>query len=156
MLVRDLMATDVVSVDREATLAEAARAMLEADAGSTIVTNDGTPTGIVTKTDALLAGSAAERTFDEIEVAEVMSSPLETVQPDATVRAAVDRMTAAGVTKLPVLEGLSLKGIVTMTDVVTSYPDIIREVHELEGRREEWESEFLDEGTDPSQRRRED
>jgi CBS domain-containing protein len=83
-----------------------------------------------------------------------MSSPLETVQPDATVRAAVDRMTAAGVTKLPVLEGLSLEGIVTMTDVVTSYHDIVREVHELEARREEWESESLedDDGSNPPRR----
>lgn len=145
MLVRDLMATDVVTVDREATLAEAARTMLQAGAGSIIVTTDGNPTGIVTKTDALAAGSAGGRSFDEIGVAEVMSSPLETIQPDATVRAAVDRMTAAGVTKLPVVDGLSLDGIITMTDVVTRYHDIVREAHDLEARREDWESEFVDE-----------
>lgn len=137
------MVTDVISVDVEATLAEAAREMLDVDAGSTIVTNAGTPAGIVTETDALAAGCVSERTFDEISVAEVQSSPLETIQPDATVRAAVDRMTAASVTKLPVVEGLSLEGIITMTDVVMSYHDIVREAHELEARREDWESERL-------------
>lgn len=145
MLVRDLMTTDVVTVDADASLAEAARSMLSAGVGSVIVTRDGTPTGIVTESDALAAGAVADVPFEGIDLAEVMSEPLVTIEPDITVRAAVERMDAEDVKKLTVLDGMTLLGILTMTDVVQSYHDIVREAHQLDDRREGWESKRLTE-----------
>jgi CBS domain-containing protein len=156
MLVQDLMIRDVVTVDRAASLADAARTMLEAGTGSVLVTADSNPTGIVTETDALAAGCAASVPFEDIPVAEVMSQPLESIQPDATVRAAVDRMTEADVKKLPVMDGMELQGIVTMSDVVGSYHEIVREAHELDEQREGWESERLTSGDIAELTRREE
>jgi len=137
MFVRDLMSTDLVVVDVETSLAEAARTMVSAGVGSALVTRDGTPTGIVTETDALAAGASADEPFEDIPLEAAMSSPLETVQPDVTVRAAVQRMEDVGVKKLPVADGVDFLGIVTMTDVVLGYHDILREAHDLEARRED-------------------
>ena len=145
MLVRDLMTEDVVTAEADSSLEDAARAMLTAGVGSVIVTRDGTPTGILTESDALAAGCAAGVPFEEIPLAEAMSGPLETIQPDVTVRAAVERMEAEDIKKLPVLDGMDLLGILTMTDVVQSYHDIVREAHRLDERREGWESKHLTE-----------
>jgi CBS domain-containing protein len=146
MLVRDLMATDVVSVDRDASLETAARAMLSAGVGSVLVTVDGTPAGIVTETDALAAGSETGDSFADIDVAAAASAPLVTVQPSITVRAAVERMREADVKKLPVVDGMDLRGIVTLSDIALHVPDLLREAQELEAQREGWESDRLYDG----------
>lgn len=137
MFVRELMSTDLIIVDVETSLAEAARTMLSAGVGSALVAREGTPTGIVTETDALEAGASADEPFDEIPLETAMSSPVETIQPDVTVRAAVQRMDEEGVKKLPVVDGMEFLGIVTMTDIVLGYHDILREAHDLEARRED-------------------
>ena len=137
MFVRDLMSTDLVVVDVDSSLADAARTMVSAGVGSALVARDGTPTGIVTETDALAAGASADEPFEDIPLEAAMSSPLETVQPDVTACAAVQRMEEAGVKKLPVIDGMDFLGIVTMSDIVMSYHDILREAHDLEARRED-------------------
>ena len=48
--------------------------------------------------------------------------------------------------KLPVLDGMTLEGIVTVSDVVGNYHEIVREAHHLEERREGWESDRLTSG----------
>lgn len=144
MLVADIMRTEIVTCDVDASLRGAGRRMLDEGVGSVIVTRDGTPLGIVTETDALQAGVATDRPFGDIALGEVASHPLLTTTPDATVRKAVERMREEGVKKLPVMEDMELRGIVTRSDVTAHYGDFIREVHELEGMRERWEARRTD------------
>lgn len=139
MLVRDVMIEDVVSIPVDASLKAAVKRMLDAGTGSVIVTEDGTPAGIVTETDAMIAGSVTDLPFAEIAVRRVASAPLKTVGPEATLRTAVERMRENDVKKLPVVAGLELVGIVTMTDVVDNYAAIVREAHEQDRQREGWE-----------------
>ncbi len=127
------MVTAIVTVDRDVSLVTAATAMLSAGVGSVIITVDGTPAGIVTETDALAAGCEVDcHTFAAIDVATVASAPLVTVQPSASVRTAVKRMRDEKVKKLPVLDGMALQGIVTLSDVAWHVPDLLREVQDLE------------------------
>jgi CBS-domain-containing membrane protein len=65
-------------------------------------------------------------------------------------------MTEADVKKLPVMDGMELQGIVTMSDVVGSYHEIVREAHELDAQREGWESERLTSGDIAELTRREE
>ena len=143
MLVRDVMTTDLVTVPLEASLDVAVRRMLEARVGSVIVVADGTPTGILTETDSLTAGLVTDRPFSDLPVRRVASDSLETIQPDKTLREAVRRMEAEGVKKFPVVEGMDLVGIVTMSDVVRNYDGIVKEAHALEEQREGWEGNRL-------------
>lgn len=138
MLVSDVMETDLVVCDAEGTLRDAVGRMLEAHVGSVIVLAEGTPTGIVTETDALKAGYAAEQPLGEIPIQAVASDSLVTVEPDRTIRAAIQLMAEEGIKKLPVIEDLDLIGIVTMTDITRHYGDIVREIHEIEQTRETW------------------
>jgi CBS domain-containing protein len=139
MLVRDVMVTEVVSVPAEASLKAAGKRMLARGIGSVVVTRDGAPAGIVTETDALIAGCVTDRAFADVRVDRVASSPLTTIEPGATLRTAIERMREHDISTLPVVDGLDLVGIVTMTDVLDNYADVVREIHEQEDRQADWE-----------------
>lgn len=139
MLVSEVMTEDVVTIEMAHTLGDAVERMLEFGIGSVIVTRDGDPAGIVTETDVLISGHESGEPLDAISIGAAMSHPLVTVAPDATVRAAVDRMREARVKKLPVVDGLDLVGILTQEDVVFAHPDLMKEATHHGERRAEWD-----------------
>jgi CBS domain-containing protein len=96
--------------------------------------------GIVTETDVLLAGASSRRPFHEIPVADVVSHPPITTTGEATIRRATERMTATGIKKLPVVDGLELAGILTVTDVATHYTDLTEEARMVAAQREGWDA----------------
>jgi CBS domain-containing protein len=139
MLVREVMTAHVVRCDVEAPLQVAVGKMLDAGVGSVIATREGHPTGIVTETDVLRMGYTTGRCFENISVAESMSHPLVTVAPDRTVQSAIRTMVEDGIKKLPVVDGIDLVGVLTMTDVVTHEQDLLDEAHRDGARRHDWE-----------------
>lgn len=141
MLVRDVMTPTVVTVPVEDMLVEAVERMLDHRIGSVVVAGEGGPVGIVTEMDVLVAGRETGLPLDEISIAQVMSSPLVTIPPHATIRAAVERMREHEVKKLPVTDDFDVVGILTQQDVVYAHPDLVREAIELEERRRSWEDE---------------
>jgi CBS domain-containing protein len=146
VLVEEVMQTDPVTCPFDASVQTAAVRMLERDVGSVIVRRDGNPYGIVTETDALHAGAATKRPFADIPIRRVVSHPLVTVTGETTVRTAIRRMNDEGIKKLPVVEGVELRGIVTSTDVAAHYNDFVAEAHALDERRNRWEATKQDLG----------
>lgn len=140
MLVKDVMSTDVVTVDRDASLRDAVGQLLEHEVGSVVVVSDeGNPVGIVTETDALRAGYRTGDPFAEIRVMDLAHRPVITTSPSATVQWVARKMADNDIKKVPVMEDLSLVGIVTLTDIVWRLSDIRAEVGELSNAPEEWE-----------------
>ncbi|ELZ56157.1 MULTISPECIES: CBS domain-containing protein [Halorubrum] len=131
MLVEDVMTTELVTCDADATVRDAAERMLRNRVGSVVVTNGGTPAGILTESDVLHAAYATDDPLSTIPVQKAASAPLVTVRPDATLRTATDRMRSEGVKKLVVVDGVTPAGIVTTQDVIDNYAGIRREVHDL-------------------------
>ncbi|WP_415381567.1 CBS domain-containing protein [Halosimplex sp. TS25] len=127
MLVRDLMSTDVVTVGVDATLRDAAGKILAEHVGSVVVVDDGTPTGIVTESDALGAAHDRDQPLGEISVRDLAHPPLVTTGPDRTVQSVARTMADEGVKKVIVTEDLSVVGIVTLTDVVYHLADLRKE-----------------------------
>lgn len=138
MLVEDIMSTEVVTVDHEAPLQTAVVSMLESSVGSVIVERDGTPTGICTQTDALVAAAKTERPLSDISVSSAMTADLVTGTATTTVRKAVRTMNQHGITKLPITADFEVVGVVTMTDVVQHHTQLISEAHRLESDRTRW------------------
>jgi len=137
MLVREVMSRDVVTVDVEASLRDAAAVMLSNDVGSAVVTVDDAPAGIVTEYDMTWAGYRADRPFSEIPVRKVASRPLKTIAPGATLHRAADRMQRQNVKRLVVADGTELEGIVTMTDLVHHHSEFLQAARELDAKRDE-------------------
>ncbi|ELZ23556.1 signal transduction protein with CBS domains [Halosimplex carlsbadense 2-9-1] len=127
MLVRALMTADVVTVDIDASLDDAVGKLLGEGVGSVVVIDGETPMGIVTETDALEAARERGRPLAEIAVSDLAHPPLVTTDPDRTVQRVARTMAEEGVKKVVVTEGLSVLGIVTLTDVVYHVADLRKE-----------------------------
>ncbi len=77
-------------------------------------------------------------------VREAMNGPLQTIGPEATVRAAVDQMRRKAIKKLAVVEGLDLVGIITATDIATKHDALVADALALDRDRTRWEEDKSD------------
>jgi CBS domain-containing protein len=124
MPIEDLARTDVVSASPETSVPELAQQMRDENVGSVVVTNDHTPTGIVTDRD-LTTRVLAEATEPADQTAEdVMTTEPCAAAPDAGFYEAAQLMSEHGVRRLPICdENDELVGIVTADDLTELLAD---------------------------------
>ncbi|MFB6308159.1 MAG: CBS domain-containing protein [Haloarculaceae archaeon] len=140
MFVQDLMTTDVVTVDVDASLQTAVGRLLEHNVGSVVVVDeDEHPLGILTEEDALRGGYQAGDPFEAMTVRDVAHRPLVTTKPTATVPHVANKMANNDVKRVPVMEDLDLVGIITLTDIVWHLSEIRAEASKLQHAREKWD-----------------
>lgn len=144
MLVEDLMTTDIVTCEFDASLQRAVLQLVGENVGSVVVVRDGEPAGIVTETDSLVVAAAAEKPFTEIPVKEVIGRPVITTTREATIRKAVDLMKEHGIKKLLVVDGLDLEGILTVTDIAVNHSEVVKEARQLAEQQDLWERRNVD------------
>ena len=115
--VAEVMTSNPATIDRQGSVADAARLMAEHDAGGVIVVSDGTVQGIVTDRDIALRVVAQDKP-GSTPVADIMSdTALQTVAPDTIIDYAVEVMRARSVRRLPVVEDGRPVGIVSLGDM---------------------------------------
>lgn len=127
MDVSELMTTDVVTVQVDDSMWDAADLMLRHGAGSVVVYDGEAPEGIVTRTDALRAAYLSKSALGDVAVSREMSSPLVTTTATTSVADAVAEMAEHGIKRLPVEEDLDVVGVVTTTDIARAQPEILAE-----------------------------
>jgi len=119
--VRDLMSAPVLTVAPDATIRDAVAKMVQAGVASLLVLEDGDlAAGIVTKRDVVTKIVARGLDIGEVSVGEIASSPVMTIEPDATVEACSSRMAVEGVRRFPVREGAAIIGIVSDSDILAA------------------------------------
>lgn len=122
MLVREMIAIkggDVLQVAADATVTEAVTAMCDRGVGSAVVGGEnGLPAGIVTERDVLRQFARHGAGLGSLKVADIMSSPVRTTGPDATLNDVMKLMTDNRFRHLPVIDGDVLVGILSIGDVV--------------------------------------
>ena len=119
--IHDVMRTDLVTVNPSAMMFETARVMSVARVGSVLVMQGDTLAGIFTERDVLRAFEHSRADLARVSpVSEWMTRDPVTISPDATVGEALDRMLDGGFRHLPVMEGGTLVGVVSMRDLARS------------------------------------
>ncbi|HEU4916501.1 MAG TPA: CBS domain-containing protein [Acidimicrobiia bacterium] len=122
MTVRDLVAGDVIWVAPEATLREAAEVMVSTEVGSVAVEVDGALEGIFTERDLLRA--VAEGADLDIEpISTWMTEYPDSFHPEMDVEEAAEWMLATGFRHLPVVDGGTVVGIISIKDVLWAVTD---------------------------------
>jgi len=121
--VSEIMSKDVVTISAGATMAEAAKVMGEKHIGSLVILERDEPKGIVTERDLLSKVLAKGLDPEKVKVKEVMSSPLVTIRPTATIKEAARTMIERK-GRLVVLRNGKLVGIITAADLIKSLPDV--------------------------------
>jgi CBS domain-containing protein len=116
--VGDVMSRGVISISADDTVASAAKTMSENKVSCIVVLDDGDLVGIVTERDFLKRLGGGGKDFAIRKVAEVMSSPVESVCSSLPVFEASELMGEKGIKRLPVVEEGRLFGMVTQTDLL--------------------------------------
>ena len=114
-IVKDLMTKDVLTIDTNKTVIEAAAVMSQNDVGDVVVMENNLPVGIVTERDFVRRVLAVGKST-KIRVSEVMSTPLKVIDPEAPIKEAARRMVNKGIRRLVVIKDNKLVGIITSTD----------------------------------------
>jgi CBS domain-containing protein len=117
--VREIMSTELVTVEPSATLTATARVMSTGHAGSALVIRDGVLVGIFTERDIMraLGNSSSADLARTSPVSKWMSPDPVTIGSDTTVAEALDQMLFGGFRHLPVMDGDAVIGIVSMRDI---------------------------------------
>jgi len=118
--VRDVMVTNLITIEADAPVKKAAELMDKHDIGCLIVVSYGNPIGIVTKSDMLRRVLLQKRDLAQTKVGHIMSAPLISSSPQADIRDAIRLMNERRIKKLPVVEDGQLIGLVSLTDVMRS------------------------------------
>ena len=115
---RDIMKEQVVTVDSAASVMDAAKKMDEKNIGCVIIMEHETPLGILTERDFIKKMIINEKPTSTL-VKNIMSSPLISIDPDATVWELAELMKLKRIHKVPVIHENKLLGIVTTTDITS-------------------------------------
>ena len=121
--VKHIMSQDVVTVNPEASMAEAAGLMGRKHIGSLIVVKYETPVGIITERDLLSKVLALGKDPVKEKVEAVMSYPLITIGPTARIKEAA-RMMIKKKGRLAVFDKGKLVGVITASDLIGSLPEL--------------------------------
>ncbi len=114
--VKQIMKTDVISIDENSSIQDAAQQMINSNIGCVIITRDGIPFGIFTESDFVRIAAKGNPLFTAISG--VMSTPLVVISPGKTLWEAADIMRKKDIHKLPIQDENKIVGIITASDLV--------------------------------------
>lgn len=127
--VRDVMTNNVRTVSSKATVMQAARAMARWKIGSVVVVDGQKPVGIMTE------GDVSKCVAKGLDLAKTTVTfrrrKLITIDPGEPLEVAAKIMAAAGVKKLPVMDGDELVGMITQTDIVNTSFSLVTSLKEM-------------------------
>lgn len=109
---------DLWSISPNATVFEALRLMAAKDVGALLVTDQDRMVGILSERDYARKIILHGKTSRETLVREIMTPVVFTIHPDQTVDECMDLMTQRRIRHVPVIEGDTLLGIISIGDVV--------------------------------------
>lgn len=124
MFVKDVMTNKIVSIDSNETIESASKKYRDLKIGCLMVTNGDDVVGIVTERDFI------ERTIcmgidpKTTKIKEIMSSDIKTINSENCIADAVDILKKNKIKKLPVVSNNRIVGIITITDIAYSRPNI--------------------------------
>jgi CBS domain-containing protein len=114
---KEIMTSDVFATTPSTSVADVAASMLKGRFGSAVVLEGSTLMGIFTERDVLRA-AAARADLTTSRVADWMTGDPVTASPDMDAGEATEIMMSQGFRHLPVVDGKSIAGIVSLRDIL--------------------------------------
>jgi CBS domain-containing protein len=133
--VGDVMVKEVVTIDENLSVKEAADIMNKFEIGCLIGVRRGKAMGILTERDVLKRVVADGKDASKIRVKDVMTSPLVVAEPGMDLAEAVKLMFQMKIKKLPVVDEKRLVGLVSLTDIARFQPQMITILKQLAAKQ---------------------
>jgi len=153
MLVKDVMTSPAITIKEAGPAHKVATLMDKHKVGCVIVTTkEEKPIGIITERDLVVRVLAKNIKPDTLEAKDVMTSPLMTIEPDATMSDAARRMSRLNIRRLGVMYKEQLVGIVSSKDILDVMPELLEIIQEkalIEGENMAEEAEKAEKETTP-------
>lgn len=141
MLVKDVMSSPVVTTSENVPSNTIAKLMSENKLGCVIVSNkDGKPLGMITERDLVVRVLAKNIQPAEVKAKDIMTTPLATIEPEATISDAARRMSRLDIRRLGVIYKGDLIGLISSKDILAVMPELIEIIQEhsrIEGNGQE-------------------
>jgi CBS domain-containing protein len=129
--VKDVMVKEVIKINEDVTIKEAAELMNKYEIGCLIAVGKGKVSGILTERDLLKRVVAEAKDASKLRVKDVMTSPLVVAEPKMDLGEAVRLMFQMKIKKLPVVEDKRLVGLVSLTDIARFQPQMMGLIKQL-------------------------
>lgn len=149
MPISDICNTKVVTVDKDATIVEAARLMRDRHVGCVVVTEEikkGTllPVGMITDRDLVLEIMAIEADPRHLTAGDIVIRSIITVRDNDGIWETLHRMRTHGIRRVPVVDGAgALTGIVSADDMIELIAKELKELSKLIAVEQRHERDLL-------------
>lgn len=131
-LVKHYMRKEVPTICADVPVLDAAKSMMKSGRGFLVVLKEGQPAGIVTEHDFVAKILVGGKDPTKVSAAEIMSSPLITIDPDEDLVKASELMHQHNIRRLPVVRDGIIYGSITTRDIARSLGEYVdRSVRDL-------------------------
>lgn len=125
------MTKNVKVVREDTNLHEVIATIGKLDINSLIVVQNEKPVGIITTRDVLIRAFEHGMPVSSMNAGMVASSPVITINEEATVEEAVNQMRRSKIKRLPVVSNNKLVGILTDMDIMFAVPKMLSMMEEV-------------------------
>ena len=115
--VRDIMQKNVITIQQDKTVHDAAQILKEKEISFLVIMNNGKPTGVVSERDIVQKVAAEDLTSSSVTLEKIMSKKFRWVESDTTIEDAVQKMLNNNIRRLIVLHDENLAGVITQTNM---------------------------------------
>ena len=123
MKAKTIMTENVVAINENVTVAEAAKTILNKRVSSMLVTKNSYPVAIVTMKDLI---NGIVNISPKVKVKDVMTKELLVINPDTNYSYIVEKLKKEKIKRFPIVENNKLIGIITETDIIDATRDFTR------------------------------
>jgi signal-transduction protein with cAMP-binding, CBS, and nucleotidyltransferase domain len=109
--VSSIMLSKIITSSTTSTLRDVAQKIIDEDAGSVLINENGVPVGIITEKD-LLRAVLQHKDFGETQAGQVMSSPLDCCQAEDSLEKCMELFEQSGRTRLVVKREEQFVGVI--------------------------------------------
>lgn len=115
--VRDIMQKNVITIEHNKTVYDAATILKEKEISFLVIIQDGKPAGVVSERDIVQKIAAEDLKASSVLIEDIMSKKFRWVSPDTVIEDAVQKMLNNNIRRLIILEGEKLVGVITQTNL---------------------------------------
>ena len=125
VLVKEIMSKPVYTIDQNKSAAAAGKLLRKIRRGFLVVTLKHKPVGVLSDSDLIKRVVAANKKPSQIKIRDIMTTRFVTIDSNADVMEAVRKMRKGKVHRLPVVENSKVMGIISLTDVAKTSPEML-------------------------------